>query len=231
MPIARTSPRNSRMRMVSGTRATMTAVARVVWRSIVSLRVWMNRLTDSDSGWALVTSSACVPDLVEDRDRRVLVGEVLRAVVDRDAERHVLAQEPADVARVRLVEEPGAQVGRADGVGLLEHEGPARVEPVGCHGHGHGQQEREHAKDGPHQHPGRALLVVGRAPLPPAAEAVPGLVDDSEMATKARKTPTTGVPSRNWVFMSPQCAGAAAGTVPSRGTGRAESGGSTSDRQ
>ena len=36
--------------MVSGTRAMMTAVARVVWRSMVSLSVSMNRLTASDSG-------------------------------------------------------------------------------------------------------------------------------------------------------------------------------------
>ena len=90
-------------------------------------------------------------------------------------QQHVLAELLAD-GRLRLrVQEGGPEVRRADRVGLLQHERPARVEPVRRHAHRDRQQEREQGQQRPREHLVGAFLDVGRAFLPVAADAEPDL--------------------------------------------------------
>ena len=87
-----------------------------------------------------------------------------------DPQRHVFAEQLADLARRRFRQVAGPQVGRPDRVRLVEDDPAARVEPVGRHAHRHGEQERQERQDGAHDHAGGTFLLARRPLLPPATD-------------------------------------------------------------
>jgi hypothetical protein len=78
---------------------------------------------------------------------------------------------------VRLGEQRGTQVGRPDGVGLVEHQPPPGVEAGRGHPESKREEERQQAKARGNDRTHRGFPLVFRAPLSPSPDPKAGLDD------------------------------------------------------
>ena len=88
-----------------------------------------------------------------------------------------IAEQLAQLPRLRLGHVARFQIGLADGVGLGEDHAAASVEAVRRHAHDHGEHECHEAEERADQHARRALLLPRHPVLPPSADPESDLVD------------------------------------------------------